>query len=323
MALPFNEFEQVTREKWLAKVESDLKGQKSVGDLDYTFGTDLRLSPFLMEAEVRPEIPLAFSPCLKGADIRTASDLAANTFALKLLQAGLDVLRFSVYEHTRLGQLLQEIDPQYVKLVLDAASCSPEKIQQMASEIRNMYQKYAEQCTIEQNLIDTELSDHIFRYAIQYKPDKELISSLKNLCAEIRELLHKHPAAGITVCLYIDSKIPANISILRSIRILIKKLEVEDRCVLAVMPDAEFLAEDPNIRMIQMSYASFIAMCGGADILYGVPVQSESEVETARLCVNAMHIFREESRLDKVSDPFAGSYFIEAATTAIVEEVLN
>ncbi len=72
---------------------------------------------------------------------------------------------------------------------------------------------------------------------------------------------------------------------------------------------------DPYVNLLRVTTEAQAAVLGGCDSLTIVPFRFE-----AHLATNIHHILREESHLDKVADPAAGSYAIEALTEAVGKE---
>jgi methylmalonyl-CoA mutase len=72
---------------------------------------------------------------------------------------------------------------------------------------------------------------------------------------------------------------------------------------------------DPHVNMLRVTTEALSAIVGGCDSLTIAPCGFD-----AHLAENVQHVLREESHLDKVQDPGAGSYYIEALTDALAAE---
>jgi methylmalonyl-CoA mutase len=72
---------------------------------------------------------------------------------------------------------------------------------------------------------------------------------------------------------------------------------------------------DPYVNMLRVTTEALSAILGGCDSLTITPCGFD-----AHLAENVHHILREESHLDKVLDPGAGSYYVEALTDAVAAE---
>ena len=69
---------------------------------------------------------------------------------------------------------------------------------------------------------------------------------------------------------------------------------------------------DPSVNLLRVTTEALSAVFGGCDSLTITPCGFDPH-----LAENVDHILREESHLDKVLDPGAGAYYIEALTSAI------
>jgi methylmalonyl-CoA mutase len=72
---------------------------------------------------------------------------------------------------------------------------------------------------------------------------------------------------------------------------------------------------DPYVNMLRVTTEALSAVLGGCDSLTIEPCRFDEH-----LAENVHHILREESHLDKVADPGAGSYYVEALTDALAAE---
>lgn len=79
---------------------------------------------------------------------------------------------------------------------------------------------------------------------------------------------------------------------------------------------------DPNVNMLRLTTEAMAAILGGCNSLLVKPYDSwyrEPGDFSERIARNIQIILKEESYLDKVVDPSAGSYYIESLTDAIAE----
>ena len=83
---------------------------------------------------------------------------------------------------------------------------------------------------------------------------------------------------------------------------------------------------DPYVNILRTSTEGMSAILGGTDSLSLSPFNMTYQIPTdfsERIARNQQLIFKEESFLDKVTDPAAGSYFIESLTNSLVKEAWN
>jgi len=79
---------------------------------------------------------------------------------------------------------------------------------------------------------------------------------------------------------------------------------------------------DPNVNMLRTQTEAMSAALGGAHSITVLPFNAIYETPTdfsERIARNQQILLKEESYLDKVSDPSAGSYYIENLTDSLVE----
>jgi methylmalonyl-CoA mutase len=71
--------------------------------------------------------------------------------------------------------------------------------------------------------------------------------------------------------------------------------------------------------MIKATTSAMAAICGGCDILTVEP-ENTSDATIQRIALNVSSVLREESFLNKVADPTAGSYFLESLVNELCEK---
>jgi methylmalonyl-CoA mutase len=81
---------------------------------------------------------------------------------------------------------------------------------------------------------------------------------------------------------------------------------------------------DKNNNLIRQTFEAMSAIHGGCNTLWVNPAEGkEATVLEARIARNVSAILREESYLDKVMDPAAGSFFIETIALEIEKKVID
>lgn len=331
MSLDFNEFPVADKEIWKNKIISDLKGKKNYSDLDYVMDKNIVLEACQTEVSYTDNNPLLFNPCGAGADIRMKDSTAANEAAHWLLQSGIQAVRFEMSANSEVAVLLKDIDPAYVWIDLDMASCPESMVSEVQNHIMNHYPDHANQFINHHQTKDMLPDSNIFIVIadidLKDQVSDQLMHMFKNVKQNLYRNYHSHPAIRIAT----GPLIPDTIAMLRAIRMIWNTLLSDEKHLnvqktmprILLHPDMKMLHEDRDLRLIQMTYMMFSAYAGGADIMYGLPVHKTEDLEYARLSLNIPHIFNEESKLNKVTDPFAGSYFIENATRQWVDLVMS
>ena len=77
------------------------------------------------------------------------------------------------------------------------------------------------------------------------------------------------------------------------------------------------LDENENTNMIRATTMALSAVSGGVDTLDVLPSDYRNSPFGRRIARNVQHLLKMESYMDKVSDPSAGSYYIEQLTETI------
>ena len=80
---------------------------------------------------------------------------------------------------------------------------------------------------------------------------------------------------------------------------------------------------DPYVNMLRTQTEAMSAALGGADSISVLPFNAVFEDTTEfseRIARNQQILLKEESHLDKIADPAAGSYYIETLTNSLAEQ---
>jgi len=117
---------------------------------------------------------------------------------------------------------------------------------------------------------------------------------------------------------------------LRALKILLANVARQYGCQRQFVPQIvahlakESQVDNPNTNMIQATTQAMSAVIGGVDRLYILPAnafQAESSTPfTRRIARNVQHLLKVESFLQQVSDPAAGSYYLEQLTQILAEQ---
>src|SRR5690606_16901481 len=83
---------------------------------------------------------------------------------------------------------------------------------------------------------------------------------------------------------------------------------------------------DPWVNMLRGTMGCFVAVVGGADTVTVPPFDSALGIPdpvALRLARNTQHVLNEEAHIGEVSDPAAGSWFVESLTQRMSEAGWN
>jgi hypothetical protein len=78
---------------------------------------------------------------------------------------------------------------------------------------------------------------------------------------------------------------------------------------------------DVNLNKISSTAAAVASVCGGADTLFIAASEGSATAFSRRIARNIQHLLREESYLDRVADPAAGSYYLENLTDHLAKKI--
>ncbi|MCW8985408.1 MAG: methylmalonyl-CoA mutase family protein, partial [Thermoanaerobaculales bacterium] len=113
---------------------------------------------------------------------------------------------------------------------------------------------------------------------------------------------------------------------LRALRVLWSRIavacDVDDMATVvpihAIASPRCLTVRDPWVNLLRGTLAAYTSVIGGADVVTVLPFDSvagSSDAFARRLAINTSTILREESHIDRVRDPAAGSYLVEKLTT--------
>jgi methylmalonyl-CoA mutase len=355
----FEDFQPTTKADWLAKITKDLRG-KPLDDLNWQLDQDLTLEAvFHPEDQPRPLPPIDMNKTdgnnwEVGALLPVSDAKSANTAALTALNGGVESLLFHLTDAPALDALLRDINLPYISVqfeglpdlaagaaVLDALQAHPafragingglylSPAQGDAASWQALLQKGAATgqtfavCTIDGRAdfagtahIPAILSD-LLLHAHEW-----LATQIESGTAGEQAATHLQFAVSIGTSFFVE------IAKLRALRLLWANVLDAYRLttpmqldVHPVMPAGE---TDPHTNMIRASTQALAAAIGGCNRLYLPPATQHTDKEATdfhyRIARNVQHLLKMESYLDRVIDPAAGSYYIEALTIRIAEQ---
>ena len=325
MTSDFSDFPPANKDIWIQKMIADLKGKSDYKDLDYLIDFNVSLEAAQTDVAFPVTEGLSFFETLSGIIIDIKDEKIANKTALQFLNYGSDCLQFKINDSTDFDLLFINIRLDYIWLELDCSDCSHDILHTLEIYLKTNYPN------VPLKVIYKAKKE--FRTDEGYYQNVGYIDSSKDICQNIAHLLlyvftQKHTIDFNKVCLTvsISKEWLECIAILRAIRILWANLlelcELDHQIPLKIctFPDVTNSHDDKDLQLIALSYKLMSAYIGGADIMYGIKIDNPDFLENARLCVNMHHIYKYESRLNIVSDPMAGSYFIENVTQQIALE---
>lgn len=348
----FAEFKPTSKEEWKQKVVEDLKGK----DLEQlTWHTDgLKIESFYTEEDLRGT-PTGSINIWRGSGrswtnlekiIVDTTTEQANRRALEALSQGVDGIIFQVFENK-----IIEFDKLLKNIVLKSCAIHFEGNDQSIIALQNYIEQHAltaknlnggifcpfisiqKELTLEENpqfrrlFIPSSEGDIIQQLVTSLQKAVAVMDALTNIGTDPSTIL-KH----LIVKFEIGSSYFKEIAKLRAFRILMvavaKGYNVEDfeSDHLHIHAETSFASqpdEDIYNNMLRNTTQSMSAILGGCNSLYVRPhsegVGPNNSFST-RIARNVSLILKEEAYFDKVSDPAAGSYYIESLTNLMVEK---
>lgn len=231
----------------------------------------------------------------------------------------------SIDKNLVLGSL--NFDP-YVNALYTGKLCCPEKhIAEKGAELMNLVKENipnVDVVTINGNLFNNAGASIVQELAYTISAANEYLFALTDNGIAAHSVGYRTVFSFATGSNYF-----MEIAKIRAARILWKKImqEYNPKCDSAydvfVATQSSFYNKsiyDPYVNMLRTTTESMSAAIAGADSISVYPFDStykESDEFSRRIANNQQIILKEESYLDKVVDPSAGSYFIENLTHSI------
>lgn len=318
----FEQFQPVTKEEWLQKVTTDLKGKKDIEDLSTAqVGTKV-VSPFYHRDDITYQIDIPDSyntQAMLGVRITIEDEERGNQLILESLEGGVSFLYLNVKKTAvDFNILFKGVLLDLITVVLqlednsDIASCE--------TYINKEYGAPPAGFSIKgdsSHVIETENS---IISALQ--------SFLKNASLILSSNEHNNP---IFFQLPVGHNYIENICAIRATRLLwANLLEAHghpfDGIPLHVQCEVslEILSEVQYDNMISLTQIAMSAMSGGADIIMLPPSDVlsnfEGKEETRRISRNIYNLITMEAHMHRVQSPTDGSYLFDKVSAELARD---
>ena len=349
----FQEFEKQTAEDWTEKLRGDLRGQPVESLLWKTQGISGR--PFYTAENLDFE-PFNYSrfsdePTLFGdrhwvnyQPIVAEDDKAANKKALGALENGATGIVFQLSATPDWGVLLKDIQPAYCSLSFVLS----EAIQ--TADFITSYDQYLSKADVDIEKVSGFISTAHSTLAsigklksleVAVVKEENAALSLALTLAELIEKVDRLTSNGAQVedCVSnaffrqtISNDFFLEIAKHRALRKLaesvISAYGINEPSVQIISQAGPWTAEidDPHSFMLHATTQAMSAIIGGTDGLIVQPFYNifpEKHSLAERIARNISSILSEESYLNKMVDPAAGSYYIEELTHTLYNDALT
>jgi methylmalonyl-CoA mutase len=341
-------FKPSTKEEWVDRAKIELEGISPFEKL--TFDKDgIRMLPYYAAHDLPKSIP---SPRPSSGQaylepnawynlplVEAIDEVEANKRALQALNSGADGIFFHVHQNISPSRLLKDILVDSCALAFTTDSEPSSFFFSLFDHFRkNKIQPSAAMCFWQKP--PAEISEVIsefpaFRVAgfvgeTALTPAMEVATFLSKAVRQIDSFIASGLSASqamnaIAASCFIGQEFYFEIAKLKAWRRLWNTvatgygLASSELFIHAVVPAWKNKSFEPCENMISAPVGALSAILGGCDGLTINPGKDDPERDD-RIARNASSILREESHLGKVSDPTAGSFFIETLTDTLARD---
>lgn len=321
----FEEFHPVSKEQWLEKVTTDLKGRKDIDDLSQgTVGSEV-ISPFYHKDDITQSIDIpdsSITQALLGIEIVITDDIKGNQLILESLEGGANFLFLKIKNE------IPDFETLFSDVLLDLIRVVIEFDDQEAIELCRAYitQKY------KQPLSDFSIYGDDCHF-ISLEGDIE--NSLVNLLSEGSDVISKRQIQEpVYFQLAIGHNYIENICAIRASRLLWANLleahgYAHDHVELVVVCSVsrDILSSIHYDNMISLTQMSMSAMSAGTDVIMLPPSDvldtADGKEDTRRISRNIYNLMTMEAYMHKVQSPAAGSYLFDKVSSDLALKSWN
>ncbi|MBX2970910.1 MAG: hypothetical protein KF803_16200 [Cyclobacteriaceae bacterium] len=338
-------FSPANRNEWIQAASSEIDGKNPLEALQW-HKSGITGLPYY-DLENTPTNPFSLTPSdseffgarswhnlpkIKALDVK-----AANQKALHYLSAGADGILFELQDDFSFETLLNNIEWPFCSIGFSLDVITPDFCNQLEKYLGQkkidptsiqgfIYQKtYPHHPQVLHKLIHM-LDSYKKTQCIGITSDKQLvpdqISDMLIKAVETLDLLEsKNQTAGaekIFFSVNLSTDFIIEIAKLKVLRKLWYKIlnaygsTLESKSIRIHATSEAWINEsfEPHGNMLNATTAGLAAILGGCTSITLMPAD-ETDERLARIAQNVSHILREESHINKVADPTAGSYYLE------------
>jgi methylmalonyl-CoA mutase len=286
------------------------------------------------------------TPCIKVLE-----EAQANKLALRQLQQGADGILFDLHRSSTISleKLLESIEwpwcivafqsMDYNESFLHKLDQFSEKKNFRKHELQGFYlsETYPQHPQVLHNIIHNLEAYKNFRLLGVRSPHEDVVNHISDLLTQSVALIDQLTNAGSGIETIIRnvffSVTPGpdfflEIARLKALRHVwyqvVKAYGVPDYSPANLFIHAHSTAWsnpafEPHENMLKSTTASMAAILGGCNALTIEPALEQND-RLSRIALNVSHILREESHLNKVADPTAGSYYVENLVHQVAQQ---
>ncbi len=343
----FKEFAELSKAEWLDKINKDLKG-KPYTDLQWHIKEGLVLEPFYMAediAELNHSVlqTVSGNDWLIGETFVTEDIKKTNTQLLNALMNGVNAPKiiFKKYiDKTALQQLFKDIQFEYIHTtfaletsladtllpllasVVDKPNAAAFSFDFLTETRENTAQHFQQiQKTLKQYFPSFKLNISATSFHRGHSfVTEELAETIAKGCDFLDHLSKEEAQQNcLQFSVAIGKSYFVEIAKIRALKLLWIEVQKSYGLRVPILPfidvyfDKNAYDEAIHTNKIRATTMAMAAAIGGANRLTVRPSDGEFEF-SHRIARNIQHLLKMESYFDKVSDPAAGSYYIETLT---------
>lgn len=313
-------FSCTTKQDWINKIKTDLKTE-DLSKIEFHLNDQLSYLPIFNLSDTKD---LNVDPFLQPKNWKSGIILNdySNEYVLSQLANGVECLKLSLNNNQPLSNLYKDVVPSIIYTDLNFDNNIPDHVLS--------YFKNNQDCRGCLNLdLDAELSNKSFNnfhhYSIRENSTLNLDRSIISIVSDIVKLFENHVDPNkIRIEMTMSDDIVRSQVKARTIRILwhnlINHFKLNETNPFLV---CHFSQTEENInletKLIQRTNMAVSSVLAGANIIYFNTVKDEREL--IRLSHNISHLLKQESGLDIIQDPLAGSYALERLSVDLASQI--
>ncbi len=292
------DFPRPTLDDWRAEAERVLRGQP-LSSVTWTTEDGVEVPPVVAElTQPAPPTPT------RSAPLRTCTTADSDDEIADHVEAGFDLVRIC-HDHEEDLDALRDLDLSHVLLSPVSPSEAIPALEDLPSAAGVL------------------LGLHGWMWAIENATPAQQIGWVLSAAVDVLTEVDEDHAGRLFLEVPVGAQLLTEVAKLRALRRAWTEIAAERELpgtllLVASFPSFPFTRMDAESNLLRATLAGFAAITGGADVLEPARYRDGRDpVDEARLALNQVRLMLEESSLDAVSDPFAGSGTVESLTAEL------
>ncbi len=336
----FEEFDTVSHQDWIDKINIDLKGKNYKETLVWNSDEGIDIQPFYNNNLALNTTP----PLKKNNDWKIRETIAihgiedANQKALLALKGGANSILFigEIKDQSEMDALLKDIQTDIIEIHF--YNSKPKHTSELISLSKGIISydilSDCDNVKIDELIELITSTTNIKTITVKHINDTSIVKELAYNLSKGVEYLNLLTDRGIDAntiaakmqfTFGISTNYFFEISKLRAARklwqLVLEEYNVNDTSMVIHSETSieKSSAEDENYEILRNTTKAMSAIIGGCDSLTVQPHDNKKLDFSNRIARNVQHILKEEAFFDKVNNPSDGAYYIEQLT----EEIAN